>query len=170
MNENISITAFENTASEMRSSAFRTIAFGGVTVGVLDASAASVNGVFKGISPVIVWQYVASGLLGRDSYNHGWKTAFLGLLIHFFIAFSVTIIYYDASRRFPILVRRAVIGGILYGIAVYFVMGYIVTPLSAAPKLAFSFSSTLIGLLIHIICVGLPIALIVRRFAKSRSA
>lgn len=147
-----------------RPHAWRAILYGGLTVGVLDCAAASLNGIFKGISPAIVWQYVASGLLGRDSYKHGWKSVVLGLLIHFFIAFSVTTIYYAASRRFPTLVRRAVLFGTLYGAAVYFVMGHVVTPLSVSAKIPFSFSSMLVGLLIHIFCVGLPIALITRRF------
>lgn len=165
MNENISTISFEETLSRRAAAeALKTIVCGGLTVGVLDCAAASLNGVFKGISPAIVWQYVASGLLGRDSYNYGWKSVILGLLIHFFIAFSVTIIYYAASRQFSIIVRRALLFGILYGIAVYFVMGLVVTPLSAAAKIPFSVLSMLVGLLIHIFCVGLPITLIVRQF------
>lgn len=165
MNGNISAAVFEETTSAALSRALRTIVVGGITVGVLDCLAATINAGFKGVTFAQVWQYVASGLLGRDSYNHGWKTVFLGLLIHFFIAFSATTVYYAASRRFPILVRQAVLCGTLYGIVVYFVMGYVVTPLSAAQKIPFSVASMLTGIFIHIFCVGLPIALIVRRFA-----
>ncbi|MDQ3714207.1 MAG: hypothetical protein M3388_18600 [Acidobacteriota bacterium] len=167
MNENISTISSEDAVSGAGSEAFKVIVCGGLTIGILDCAAASLNGVFKGMNPAIVWQYVASGLLGRNSYNHGWKSVILGLLIHFFIAFSVTIIYYAASRRLPIIVRRAVLFGILYGITVYFVMAYVVTPLSAAGKMPFSVSSMLIGSLIHVFCIGLPIAFITRRFAKN---
>lgn len=168
MNENISTILSENAVSGAGSEAVKVIVCGGLTVGILDCAAASFNGIFKGISPAIVWQYVASGLLGKNSYNYGWKSTILGLLVHFFIAFSVTIIYYVASRRLPILVRRAFLSGTVYGIAVYFVMAYLVTPLSAAGKMPFSFSSMLIGLLVHIFCVGLPIAFIIQRSADSR--
>lgn len=167
MNENISTISSENAVSGAGSEAFKVIVVGGLTVGILDCAAASFNGIFKGISPAIVWQYVASGLLGRDSYRDGWQSVILGLLIHFFIAFSVTIIYYAASRRLPILVRRAVLSGTLYGIAVYLVMAYAVTPLSAAGKIPISVESMLIGSLIHIFCVGLPIAFITRQFAEN---
>jgi hypothetical protein len=167
MNENISVISFDETVSEPRANALKTIVCGGLTVGVLDCAAACLNGIFKGISPAIVWQYVASGLLGKSSYSYGWKSVVLGLLIHFFIAFTVTTIYYAASRKFPMLVRQWALFGALYGVAVYFVMGYVVSPLSAAAKLRFSVSSMLVGILIHIFCVGLPIALITRRFAKN---
>jgi hypothetical protein len=164
MNEKIRAFSFEETFPDADAQALKTIACGGLTAGVLDGIAASLNGIFNGASPAIVWQYVASGLLGKGSYNYGWKSVSLGLLIHIFIAFSVTVIYYTVSRRLSIIVRRAVLFGALYGTAVYFVMGYVVTPLSAAAKIRFSFSSTLVGLLIHIFCVGLPVALITRRF------
>jgi hypothetical protein len=55
--------------------------------------------------------------------------------------------------------------GVLYGVAVYFFMNRIVVPLSAARKYPFSFKMMVIGVVIHIFCVGLPIALSVRRFA-----
>lgn len=167
MAENISTVAFDETVSGVGAKALKTIVCGGLTVGFLDGVAASLNGVFKGISPAIVWQYVASGLLGKISYSYGWKSVAFGLLIHFCIAFSVTIIYYAASRQFPMLVRKAVLFGALYGTAVYFVMAYIVTPLSAAAKIPFSFSSMIIGWLIHILCVGLPIALITQRLVEN---
>lgn len=167
MNENISIVSFDETISG-GGKTLKTIVCGGLSVGTLDGVAASLSGVFRGISPAIVWQYVASGLLGRTSYSYGWKAVVFGLLIHFFIAFAATIIYYAASRQFPtLLVRRAALSGALYGIAVYFVMGYVVTPLSAAAEVPFSLSSMLVGLLIHVFCVGLPIALITRQIAQS---
>ncbi len=163
MNENIS----ETPLSLFDSAALKTIVSGGLTVGVMDCLAATINAGRRGVTFSQVWQYVASGLLGKESPGYGWKSVALGLLIHFFIAFTVTTIYYLASRRLPFLVQQTLLCGVLYGIAVYFVMGYVVSPLSAAAKLSFSVSSLLTGLFIHIICVGLPIALIVRRFAKS---
>jgi hypothetical protein len=44
-------------------------------------------------------------------------------------------------------------------------MNRIVVPLSAARKYPFSFKMMIIGVVIHIFCIGLPIALSVRRFA-----
>ncbi|HWP42307.1 MAG TPA: hypothetical protein VNO14_03660 [Blastocatellia bacterium] len=62
--------------------------------------------------------------------------------------------------------KRAVVGGPLYGISVYFFMNSIVLPLSAVRQAPFSFSSFVTGLVIHMLFVGLPISLVVGRFAK----
>ncbi len=164
MDENSSIAPVGEKIFGLHPPTFKTIMFGGLTVGVLDCLAANLRALVKGNSLLIVWQYVASGLLGKGSYKYGWMSFVLGLLIHFFIAFSVTTIYYLAHRRLLILVRQPIPFGVLYGITVYFVMGYIVSPLSAVAKLPFSLSSMLIGIFIHIICVGLPIALLTRHF------
>ena len=116
MNENILNQLVDEKISAAGAHSAKAILFGGLTVGVLDCIAASTSALVKGRSPAGVWQYVASGLLGSESYNYGWKSILLGLLIHFFIAFSVATVYYLASRKFPILVRQAILFGALYGI------------------------------------------------------
>jgi uncharacterized membrane protein YagU involved in acid resistance len=64
------------------------------------------------------------------------------------------------------LIQNTVVSGALYGVAVYFFMNRIVVPLSAAAKRPFSMNLMIVGLVIHIFCVGLPISLSVRRFSK----
>jgi uncharacterized membrane protein YagU involved in acid resistance len=54
--------------------------------------------------------------------------------LEFLITFVATAVYYLASRKLTFLIRRAVLWGVLYGIAIYFFMNFIVVPLSAAPK------------------------------------
>ena len=157
----------DDSRPALRPRAFQTIIYGGLIVGVLDALDAMIFSGTRGVSPSRVWQFVASGVLGRASFNGGMKTAALGLLIHFLIAFILAGVYYGASLYFPVLVRRAVLCGLLYGAAVYFVMRYIVTPLSAAPPLTFSVASLLNGLIGHALLVGLPIALVARHSQKS---
>ncbi len=146
-----------------RPRAFETILYGGLAAGVLDALDASIFNGVQGVSAVRVWQFVASGLLGRAAFGGGLKTAALGLALHFLIAFILAGIYYGASLYLPTLLRRAVLWGLVYGVAVYFVMSYVVTPLSAAPPLSFSPASFTNGVVGHALLVGLPIALIARR-------
>ncbi|HXG64441.1 MAG TPA: hypothetical protein VNO70_04995, partial [Blastocatellia bacterium] len=108
-----------------------------------------------------------SGLLGADSYRGGPATAALGAVLHFLIAFVAAAVYYAASRKLKFLARQALVCGPLYGIAVYLFMNQIVLPLSAFPhQRAFSLSSFVTGLVIHMLFVGLPIALAVRRYSK----
>jgi uncharacterized membrane protein YagU involved in acid resistance len=92
-------------------------------------------------------------------------TAALGLACHYVIAFSAATAYYVASRRLPVLQQHAVVCGVLYGVAVYFFMNRVVVPLSAARRSPFSWEMMFIGVAIHIFCIGLPIALLVRRFS-----
>jgi hypothetical protein len=68
----------------------------------------------------------------------------------------------------PVLVQRFVLSGELYGIAVYFFMNRVVVSLSNARKYPFSFKMMLIGVVIHIFCVGLPIATTIRKFSTSK--
>jgi uncharacterized membrane protein YagU involved in acid resistance len=88
----------------------------------------------------------------------------VGLFCHFTVAYSAATVFVGMSRLWPILIERAIPAGAAYGVAVYFVMNHIVVPLSAVPKRTFSLKMVVIGILIHIPCVGLPIALVARRF------
>jgi hypothetical protein len=141
------------------------ILWGGLLCGVLDITAALVVYGSMGAKPLRLLQSIAAGLLGPRTYGGGIATALLGLLCHFVIAFSAAAVFVAASRMMPFLVRHAVLSGVLYGIAVYFFMSRVVVPLSAAAKFPFSLKMMVIGIIIHIFCVGLPIALAARRFA-----
>ena len=167
MNENIFADHVEEASTHAVPRAFQTIVFGGLTVGTLDGLAATINAGIKGIGPDRVFHYVASGLIGRDaSYDGGAATVMLGILLHFTIAFGVFTVFYLLSRRFPVLLHHAVIFGMMYGVAVYSAMGYVIVPLSAVPKSPFSLSGMITGIVIHMFCVGLPAALVARRSLK----
>lgn len=141
------------------------IVLGGLACGTCDITAAIiVYGLLRGRTAVWVLQTVASGLLGMDAFQGGLATGALGLLCHFFIAFGAATVYYLASRKLEPLTTKPFIFGPLYGIAVYWFMNLIVVPLSAFPfKLTRELKWTLIGVTIHIFCVGLPIALANRK-------
>jgi hypothetical protein len=141
------------------------IVWAGTVCGTLDITAAlTVYGSF-GLKPLRLLQGIAGGLLGPRTYDGGIATASLGLFCHFFIAFSAAAVYFAVSRGVPFLIQHAVVSGALYGVAVYFFMQRVVLPLSAATKYPFSVRMMVIGVVIHIFCVGLPIALLVRRFS-----
>jgi uncharacterized membrane protein YagU involved in acid resistance len=121
-------------------------------------------GLTRGTPPIRILQSVASGLLGRASYDGGGRSALLGAMLHLFIAAVVVIVYWLASRRLPALTRRPLLCGILYGLAVYAVMNFVVIPLSAigggarVPPLP----ALLNGLFAHVVCVGPPAAFAAR--------
>ena len=145
---------------------FQPIVWGGLIAGTLDITAACLTAwLRRGISPAAVLRFVASGLLGPAALTGGAKTAAIGLALHFLIATGATIVFYLASRKLRFLVERPVHFGLLYGVAVYLFMNFVVLPLSLVPRGTMTVSGFIIGLLTIMFCVGLPIALIVRRYS-----
>lgn len=143
-----------------RGNASRTILWAGLIAGCLDLTAAIITTLARGRKPSGMFQAIASGLLGASSFQGGTKTAVLGVFLHFLIAFIWALVYYLASRKVLFLVSQAFVSGILYGAFVYFFMQWVVLPLSAVTfKPTFN---VVTGLLVHILCVGLPIALTVK--------
>ena len=153
----------------------KAILLGGLICGVLDISSAFFFAwSLRKIPPARVLQGIAEAVLGPASHRGGAASAALGLLMHFSIAFFWTAVFYLLSRRFPVLTKWAVPAGLVYGAVVWIVMYRVVIPLvpilnslyltefdRSIPRL------TLRQLLIHLVCVGLPIALSVRRFAPA---
>jgi hypothetical protein len=152
--------------------AYKIIFLGGLIAGTLDITAACVVAWLRaGVIPIRVLQSVASGLLGAASSAGGAKTAVLGLALHFLIATVATAVFYFASRKLRFMVVRPVAVGLLYGVAVYLFMNFIVLPLSAVPRRGPPpLSGRIIGLLVIMFCVGLPISLIVSRFSAHSKA
>jgi len=152
-----------NCGTTYRTAVLRAIFWGGLLCGVMDITAAIlVYGLF-GAKALRILQGIAAGLIGLDSFNGGISTAILGLGCHFFIAFSAATVFVLASRFVPFLIQHSIIAGILYGTTVYFFMNRVVVPLSNARKYPFSLKMMLIGVAIHIVCVGLPISIATRR-------
>lgn len=146
---------------------FRAILFGGLLAGTLDLTSAFVVTALKTGNYARMLQGIASGWLGASSFEGGAMTAALGVLTHFVIAFIWTIVFYLASRRVKFLTAQPLVSGVLYGIFVYMMMYYVVVAMSRAPfSMPHDFAATARDVFIHIVCIGLPIALVTRRFAK----
>jgi hypothetical protein len=144
----------------------RALLTGGLVVGCFDiVYAMTFWYLYRDVPPTRVLQSVASGVLGRDAFTGGNAAAALGLALHFFIAVNVVAAYYLVSGRLAILLRRPVVFGALYGVAVYFVMQHVVVPLSASPppKNAWLPIWVVCSLLVHAFLIGVPAALFARR-------
>lgn len=125
-----------------------------------------------GIGPQRLLQGVAGALLGPAAIEQGWASAALGLVMHYSVAFAVTAVFYLLSRRFPVLVKWPVVSGLIYGAVVFLVMFRVVIPLTIALRslyLTTPFNHTwpklrLTQFLIHLVCIGVPVALAIRRW------
>lgn len=157
-----------NPENRSRMFAARTVLLAGLVAGILDLVAAVIVNLPRGIEPLSILQSIASGLLGRDTYSGGWSTAMLGVALHFAMMLIIATIYVLAARHWSALKSRAIASGISYGVIVYFVMNLVVLPLSAFPHdTALSTWKLATGLPIHILLVGIPIALIAARQVKT---
>jgi uncharacterized membrane protein YagU involved in acid resistance len=149
------------------SGAFLAIFAAGLLAGVLDITAAFVTWAPQGVPPVRILQGIASGLLGLQAFKEGIQTDVLGGALHFLIAFSAAAVFYAASRKIEFMMRRPILSGALYGVCVYLVMYWIVMPLSRFHP-AQTITRSIIAIVTHMICVGLPISLMVRRYSTPR--
>jgi Na+/alanine symporter len=137
------------------------IAVGGLIAGSLDLLQACI--LFGWDIPLSI----AGGLLGQKAFDGGIATYILGVLLHFFIAFSAAAVYYAASRRLVFLKEHALVCGLFFGAAVELVMRLIVLPLSALhARGPYELHDLIQGLIVHMVVVGLPISFSVRWFAN----
>jgi hypothetical protein len=144
-----------------RLSVIQAIALGALVVGTIDAIDAVVFFGLRGAVPLRIFQSIAAGAIGRDAARAGgWGTASLGLFFHYLVALGIVATYIVASRAIPVLARRPVVCGIVYGVGAYFFMNLVVIPLSAIGRQPFTTGPLVNGLLIHAFGIGLPTAMI----------
>ena len=137
------------------------ILVGGSIAGAIDIGYAILANLPR-VAPERVLQSVASGLLGRASYEGGAPTASLGLFLHFAMTLAMAAIFVAAARAFPLVRQHLIVAGLVYGALVFFTMRWVVVPLSRFPGDLRHVNP--VELLVHILGVGLVIALATRRF------
>ena len=143
------------------------ILLGGLACGVLDISQAFLAwGLIKNVPPYRILQSVASGWFGPASFEMGWKSAVAGVGFHFLISFGAAAVYWVASRWIRFLLEHAIISGMIFGECVFFFMNYAVLPLSAIHRFpTYTLPLVLTGPIGHTFLVGLPIALLARKYS-----
>jgi len=114
----------------MGTTAVRVLA-GGLLAGALDLTFAFVFYWPQGATPLGILQFIASGVLGRGSFEMGLASAALGAFFHFFISVCAAGVFYLASLRFPFLTRRPLVAGAIFGVLMFLAMRLAVVPLSA---------------------------------------
>jgi hypothetical protein len=147
----------------MKTNALRVIGAGGLIAGTIDIAQAIF---FFG------WRVplgISAALLGKAAERAGPPAAIyvLGLVLHYGIATTWTTAYYLASRKLTFMTEHWVVCGLLYGVVVECVMSYVVLPLSALHAVGpYELKDVLLGLGVHMVTIGLPIAFSVRWFER----
>ena len=110
-------------------------------------------------------RYVASGPF-PGATDMGAAGAMLGLLVHFGLMAIMAAVFVIAARRFPALTARPILSGVIYGLATYVVMNWIVVPLRFSTPLPPKPLSIATQLFAHVVLVGIPFALIAARYLR----
>jgi hypothetical protein len=152
-----------------RGSTARAILVGGLAAGLCDFIFAVVY--FQNATWNRIARLIAGGLLGRDiAFNSGAWVVPLGIVLHFVVALGAATVFGLASRKLTWLRRFPGPAGLAYGIVVYFVMSWVVVPLSALHPPQYPPPIDWGSLAGHMAVVGLPIALAVHWFGPRPSA
>lgn len=133
--------------------------------GFLDGLAAVINySINGGKNPGIVFKFIASGVFGKQALSSGPVMIIWGIIFHFMIAFLFTLFFFILYPKMRWLGDNIVLTGALYGICVWAVMNLIVVPLSNTPPVVFKFSKAIIAVLILIVCIGMPVTIMARKY------
>jgi len=137
----------------------RRVLLTGCIAGSLDIGAAFLQYfLVRGKNPIIVLNFIASGVFGNDAFGENIMMPLAGLFFHYFIATVWTFLYFTAVNRLPVPPKWWGLNGFVYGIVVWCGMNLIVVPLSNTPPLPFRIEKALIAAAVLIACIGLPIA------------
>ena len=142
----------------------RAVAIGGLAVGVLDAAdGVAYFGISAGLDPIQVLQFIASGAVGGDAFRGGLAAAGLGALIHFALAYGVTVAFVWVYVRSEAIRRHWGAAGLAYGAAVWLLMNLMVLPLTRVQAAPLTSLAVLHGLAGHALFVGLAAAVVCHR-------
>jgi uncharacterized membrane protein YagU involved in acid resistance len=140
----------------------RTIAIATLVAGTLDILFAIILTLLNGREIPNMLRFVGSGPFPAAT-DMGTAGAALGLLVHFVLMAIMAAAFVLAARQWPALIQKPIQWGILYGLATYVVMNWIVVPLRFDAPLPPKPISIATQLFAHIVLVGIPIALIAAR-------
>ena len=137
----------------------------GLIVGTLDILAAFIQVYSKTQKrPIIVLNFIASGVFGKEAFSGGNKMAAFGLLFHYLIAFGFTLLFFMLYPKIKEVIKNRVIVGVFYGLFIWLVMQFLVVPLSQAPPMKLTVQGAITASLILIVCIGLPLSWLAKRY------
>lgn len=141
----------------------------GLIVGTLDILSACLQFFLTtGKSPVVIFPYIASGIFGNAAFNSGSKMILVGLILHYLIAMTFTLVYFLIYPSIRLLAEKPLLAGAVYGLLIWTIMSQLVIPLSAITERPFKLIPALIAAGILMVAIGIPLAYMARRFYRNR--
>jgi hypothetical protein len=141
------------------------IFLGGLIAGAVDIGAASL---ISGRNPAFIMQVIAGGLLGKATFGGGVATVILGAVLQELMGVLIAAIYVVSLKPVPGLLRRWIFSGLVYGVIIFFVMNYVVVPLSALKSVPHFTSVKFAANMAAMLLFGLIVAFFARRLVAER--
>src|ERR1700722_12062032 len=104
------------------------ILLGGFIAGTVDIGAAAL---INAVNLKVILKAIAAGILGKASFQRGIQAEILGLFLQWGMSLLIAAIFVITAWRVNILRRQWLAAGLAYGVGIFFVMNYVVVPLSA---------------------------------------
>jgi len=142
---------------------WKLICIGGLIAGTVDIGSACA--IYK-TNPVVILQAIAVGVLGRVSFDEGLPSAALGLLLQWGMSIVIAFFCVVANQRIAYLRHRWVSAGLAYGAITFFVMNYLVVPLSRAGEIPAFSISWFVENMLAMFLFGLIITYVTRQRAR----
>jgi len=148
-------------------SAVAAILLGGFVAGTIDIGAAAL---INTRSPVFILHAIAGGLLAMASFDGGMSTAVLGLVLQWVMSLIIAALFVLAAMRIGTFRTHWLSAGLGYGVGIFFVMNYVVVPLSAWHRFPnftpLKFGENMLAMLLF----GLIVAFFARDVTSARRA
>jgi uncharacterized membrane protein YagU involved in acid resistance len=132
---------------------------GGFIAGTMDIGAAAL---INSVSVPVILKAIASGILGKASFEQGIEAESLGVLLQWAMSILIAAIFVVTASRVSILKRQWLAAGLAYGVGVFFVMNYVVVPLSAIGRVPHFTAARFMENLLAMLLFGVIIAFFAR--------
>lgn len=135
------------------------VLLGGSIAGAIDILAAAL---INTVGVAMILQAIASGILGNASFQQGIEAQVLGLFLQWAMSLLIAAIFVVAASRVNILKRHWLAAGLAYGVVVFFIMNFVVVPLSAIGRVPHFTAVLFVANLLAMLLFGVIIALFAR--------
>jgi len=157
------------TTASIKKISLTTILLSGLLVGTLDILAAFVDFyISRGKNPLVILNYIAGAAVDKTTAA-GTGGALIGLLFHYTIAFSFTILFFWLYARINWLSKNWIVTGIVYGLFIWVMVNQVIlrfTNLTIPPINKIDIMKASKAALILICMIGLPLSFIAHRASK----
>jgi uncharacterized membrane protein YagU involved in acid resistance len=135
------------------------ILLGGFVAGTIDIGAAAL---INAVSVPVILKAIASGILGKASFKLGMEAESLGVLLQWAMSILIAAIFVVTASRVTLLKRQWLAAGLAYGVVVFFVMNYVVVPLSAIGRVPHFTAARFMENMLAMLLFGVIIAFFAR--------